>query len=419
MRNRKFAAIMAGILAAVMLLGLIMSAIPVSAEKSSSQLKSEINELEKEKKEIDAQIEELEGQISENMGEMEKIVAEKNIIDQQVFLLHEQVNNINDQIAVYSDLIADKQAELDASLARQAELSAKNKERIRSMEEDGAVSYWSVLFEANSFSDLLDRLNMIEEIAASDQRRLEEMSQVAQQITQAKSELQTQKASLEESKEQLDVAQEELQVKREAADKLLAELVAKGAEFDALMEEAEKQASEMDAEIDALEGQLDEAKKREYEAWLATQKPVTQPTVGTAGTINNVDGIEWLIPISYTQFTSPYGWRVHPVYGDWRFHYGVDLSAPSGTPIVASRSGVVSRASYDGSSGYHVYINHQDGFTTRYLHMTHYVVAPGDYVYAGQVIGYCGSTGTSTGPHLHFSVYYNGQSVNPALFINI
>lgn len=422
MRNKKIVSIIAGILAAILLLSLIMGVLPtyVGAEKSSTQLKGEIKELEKEKEEIDKQIQDLEGQISENMGEMEKIVAQKNIIDQEVFLLHQQVANINEQITAFGALIADKQEQLDAALKRQQELNEKNKDRIRAMEEEGSLSYWSVIFQASSFSDLLDRLNMIEEIAASDQRRLEEMEQAAQQVARAKSDLESEKTALEGTKEELNAAQEQLQGKRAEADKLLAELVAKGDEFDALMEEAEKQASEMDKEIDALEGQLDEAEEREYQQWLATQKPSYAGSVsGTAGDSNVVGGKEWLIPISYTQFSSPFGWRVHPIYGDYRFHYGVDLSAPQGTPIVASRSGVVSRASYDGSSGYHVYINHQDGFATRYLHMTHYIVSPGDYVYAGQVIGYCGSTGASTGPHLHFSVYYNGQAVNPALYINI
>jgi murein DD-endopeptidase MepM/ murein hydrolase activator NlpD len=261
---------------------------------------------------------------------------------------------------------------------------------------------------------------MMQEIAAADQRRLEEMRIAAEAVATAKTELEGEKTALEESKKELAASEEVLAAKRSEADRLLNELVAKGAEFDALLDEAEQKASEMDAEIDALEGQLDEAKQREYQQWLAQQQAARPQTpVGSAGAPNVVEGVEWVIPISYTHFSSPFGWRVHPVYGDWRFHYGVDLSAPSGTPIVATRSGVVSRASYDGSSGYHVYINHQDGFSTRYLHMTHYVVSPGDYVYAGQVIGYCGSTGTSTGPHLHFSVYYNGSAVNPAIYINI
>ena len=125
------------------------------------------------------------------------------------------------------------------------------------------------------------------------------------------------------------------------------------------------------------------------------------------------------MPINYTYFSSPFGWRDHPVYGGQRFHYGVDLAAPQGTPIYASRGGRVSVATYDSSSGYYVSINHLDGFVTKYLHMTHYVVSPGEYVAAGQIIGYCGNTGASKGSHLHFGIYKDGTAVNPALYINI
>ena len=89
----------------------------------------------------------------------------------------------------------------------------------------------------------------------------------------------------------------------------------------------------------------------------------------------------------------------------------------SGTPIVATRSGVVNKTSYDSSSGYYVKIDHQDGFESKYLHMTHYIVKPGQSVSAGQVIGYVGSTGASTGPHLHFAIMYKGSHVNPAAYI--
>ena len=292
------------------------------------------------------------------------------------------------------------------------------------MEKNGKVSYWSVIFKANSFVDLLDRLRMIEEIAEADQRRLEEMSAAADVVAEAKVSLEEEKDGLEVVRAELEVAQEELEVKRDEANELLAELVAKGEEYQVLVDEAEEVVNKHAQEILDMEADYDAAKDREYQEWLAAQpKPEppanVAPSGGTAGDPNYVAGLTWLVPISYTHFTSPFGWRVHPVYGDWRFHYGVDLSAPTGTPIVASRSGKVTTASYDSSSGYHVYINHGDGFVTRYLHMTHYIVSPGQYVNAGQVIGYCGSTGASTGPHLHFSVYYNGQAVNPANYINI
>ena len=416
MKQRKFwVSLMAGLLAALMIFGIVASVLPtpVGAAKSSAQIKKEINQLQDKLKENQSEINKLEGQISSNMDKMEDMVAKKNIIDQQIFLLHEQVRNINEQITAYSSLIADKQAELDEATARWQDLSDKYKERIRAMEEDGKLSYWSVLFKANDFSDFLDRLSMIEEIAA-DQRRLTELNDAAKVVEAAKTELESEKVALETSKKDLEETSKELTQSRAEADDLLKQLIATGDEYQALLDEAERKESEVAGKIDDLEYAYDEAKEREYKQWLATQKPSSG---GSAS--NTVDGVVWLLPIQYTLFSSPFGYRVHPVYGDWRFHYGVDLCAPQGTPIVATRSGQVSDASYDWSSGYNVTINHMDGFATKYLHMTHYIVSPGQYVVAGQVIGYCGSTGTSTGPHLHFGVYYNGVAVNPAKYINI
>ena len=127
----------------------------------------------------------------------------------------------------------------------------------------------------------------------------------------------------------------------------------------------------------------------------------------------------WRSPLTKsTKVSSAYGWRIHPVYNVKKFHHGIDLTAKSGDPIVAARSGVVTRTTYDSASGYYVTINHGDGFSSSYLHMTHYCVKPGQNVNAGDVIGYVGSTGVSTGPHLHFAIYYNGSSVNPASYVN-
>lgn len=418
MKKRQFwVSLIAGLLAALMVFGLIASAIPTyaGAAKSSSEIKKEIEELKKKQKETQSQIAVLEGQLSDNMDKMEEIVAQKNVIDQQIALLHQQVQTISGQITAYSDLIADKQAELDEATARWQTLSEQYKERIRAMEENGSVSYWSVLFKANNFSDLLDRLNMIEEIAAADQRRLKELNEAAKVVEEAKTGLEAEKTALEVSKKELEDASKELNKSREEADKLLKQLIATGAEYQALIDEHERKESQTADKIDDLEYAYDEAKEREYQEWLAAQKPVHN-----AGDSNTVDGVQWLLPITYDYFSSPFGYRIHPISGIWRFHYGVDLCAPQGTPIVATRSGVISAASYEaGGAGWYVKINHMDGFLTVYMHMTHFIVSPGQYVQAGQVIGYCGSTGGSTGPHLHFGVYQNGVAVNPAKFINI
>jgi len=424
--NKRLVSIIAGVLAAVLLLSLVVSVLPSPASAvSSSVLKDQLAQLEDKKDKIDAEIAELESQLSDNLSEMEAVVAQKNLIDQEVSLLHQQITTINDQIAAYGVLIADKQDELVEAEAKLAELNEKNKERIRAMEENGELSYWSVLFEANSFSDLLDRLNMIEEIASSDRRRLDEMSAAAKVVADTKAELENEKAALEQTKAELDATQTSLAGKRAEADKLLSELVAKGIEYEKLMAESEDNQAQLMEQIADKEVEIDRA---EYEEWLATSVPPPPPTIpenntsggGTAGVGNTVGDATWLVPISYTAFTSPFGYRVHPIGGDWRMHYGVDLSAPTGTPIYATRSGVVCTADYQyGGAGYYVQIDHMDGFKSIYMHMTHFIVSEGEYVSAGQVIGYCGSTGGSTGPHLHFGISYNGSYVNPAEYINI
>lgn len=417
MKNRKlFVSILAGIMAAVLVLGLVLGALPslVNA-KSSSEYWQELQELKEQKEEIDDEIAGLQGQLSENLSEMEQMVNQKNLIDQEIFSLYQKIENINQQIALYTELIADKQEELTAAEQKLADLNAKNKERIRTMEEDGTISYWSVLFKANSFADLLDRLNMVEEIAASDSRRLKEISDAAKAVAEAKEQMETERAALELTKDELKESQVSLEEKRAEADKLLAQLVATGEEYQALLDEAEASANKLASDISQVESDYEDAKDREYQA---TVKPPVY-IGGTGGAGNTVDGVKWVIPCNYTRFSSPFGYRTHPVYGDWRFHYGVDLAASSGTPIVATRSGVVTLATYDWSAGYYVTVDHQDGFSSKYLHMTHYIVSAGQHVEQGQVIGYVGSTGTSTGPHLHFSILYNGSHVNPANYINI
>ena len=417
--SKKIIPVIIGVLALVLVGALALCSVPVEADAAtSSELKEQLAELEKEKDKINDQLAELEGLLSENLSEMEAIVAQKNVIDQEIFTLYQKTVNINEQITVYNALIADKQEELDAANARLTELNEKNKARIRAMEEGGTLSYWSVLFEANSFSDFLDRLNMVEEIAASDEQRLQEMSEAAKEVEAAKKELEEGQLAAKETKAELEAAQKEMQVKRQEADVLLAQLVAKGDEYEKYIADKEAEEDELLASIENVEDLYEDAK---YSEWLATSvPPTTKPpstSGGNAGEGTTTGGLTWLKPTTYSRVSSPYGWRIHPVYGDWRFHNGVDLSAGFDTPIVATRSGKVVVAQYSSSAGYYVTIDHGDGYQSKYLHMTHYIVNVGDTVTAGQVIGYVGSTGTSTGPHLHFTITYGGEYVNPADYI--
>lgn len=416
-KRKRRVRILAGIMAAIMLLSLILSLIPTKAgAASSSEIKKQINALKEEKKEIDAQLKEVKSQKKENTNEIKDIVGQKDTIDREIQLLHQQIDNINQQVATYALLIADKQDELDVATVRLEELQQKNKERIRAMEEDGNISYWSIIFKANDFSDLLDRLSMVQEINAADQRRLEEISEVANQVSNVQSELQLEKLDLEGTRAELDAAEVTLEQKRQEADGLLTELVAKGDEFQELIDESEELQSELMKEIAQAEKDL---KAAEYREWLATYVPTTKPSgIDTTPSTQAPSSSGWIKPLKSYTFTSAFGMRLHPVKKKWLMHEGVDLSAPQGTPIYAAKTGQVTRTAYqEGGAGYYVSINHGDGFASIYMHMTHYIVSPGQHVSAGQVIGYVGSTGISTGPHLHFGISYNGTYVNPMNYI--
>ena len=430
MKNRKrLVSILAGIMAAIMLLSLIASIVPVARAASSSEIRKQINELKEQKKEIEDQIKEVKDQYKQNENELLDIVDRKNAIDREIGLLHAQIRNINEQLAAFNILIADKQDELDTAEDRFETLSRENKDRIRTMEEEGAVTYWEVLFKANSFSDLLDRLNMVQEIAAADQRRLKELDEAAKEVSSAKAELEEEKASLEIVKEELNIAQAELEEKRVEADEILADLVATGEEYEKMMEDSEDKQAELLKEIAKKESDY---KKAKYQEWLATSvPPTTKPkppsskpsSSGSSGGSSNTGstttgGITWKKPISYTMVSSPFGYRYHPISGKWKMHYGIDLAAPTGRPIYATRGGVVSYTGYEaGGAGNWVQINHGDGYRSVYMHMTKYVVSSGQNVSQGQLVGYCGSTGGSTGPHLHFGISYNGTYVNPANYM--
>ena len=389
---------------------------------SSDEILSQIEELEAANEEIRSQLAELEQQTQENFSEMEEVVRQKGNIDHQIALLNAQIQVTEAQIQAYSVLIADKQAELDRAQIRFDELSEKNKERIRAMEENGAVSYWSVLFKANSFADFLDRLNMMEEIARADKQRLQDLDMAAKAVADAREQLVSQKAELEQAKASQDEAKAELEQKRQESDALLADLVARGEEYKLLLEEGEALLEEKLLELAQKEMEYTEALQKEWEEAHPPAGPEDSGGSGDSGSSvappANSEG--WVVPCSYVYVSSPFNPnRLHPILGYVRPHNGIDLAASMGTPVYATRSGTVTVADYewDGAGNY-VFINHGDGFSSVYMHMDYYIVSVGEYVSAGEVIGYVGTTGLSEGPHLHFGIAYNGTYVNPANYID-
>lgn len=418
-----------GLLALVLVGNMLIGAHRPQADDIST-LEEQIAELESKKEDLQAQRDKLQAGLSEQSSRLDALIAEKSVLEQEIFLLGQEEDTINEQISAYNLLIADKQEELDAAQAKLTELQEQNRDRICAMEKDNGLSYWSILFNAGSFAELLDQMRMISQIHQGDQACLDALEAASREVAEASAALTQQRESAETTRQELTATQAELQEKQQQSMETLEELLALGDEYREAIEAAESDMDFILAEIDDKQTQLDWEK---YQQWLSTSVPETTPpteapTESSESTQepqpsqpdNGSSSSEgWVVPVDYVYISSPFGTRVHPITGVVTTHYGVDLAAYLGNPIYATRSGVVTQATYGASGGYYVYIDHGDGFTSIYLHMTHYIVSAGDYVEAGQVIGYCGSTGASTGPHLHFGLIYNGAYVDPTKYVNL
>ena len=432
------------VLCAAVLLAALFNTFGVPADAaSSSEIREQINQMEEQSAKLDEQMQQLEEQLSENLTDIQETVRQKTNIDQQIVILQSQIKLTDERIAAFNVLIADKQDEVDEARLAFQRLHNTYKDRIRAMEEAGELSYWSVLFQANSFSELLDRMNLIDEIARSDNRRLKELDTAAKEVSRLQQELVEGKEELVEASREQEAARQLLDEKRLAADALLQKLLSQGAEYELLLQQSEERQEQLMQEIANMEIAYDAAA---YSEWLATYvpptttaPPTTRPPVTTKPPVTEkpTEGSDpseptqpsendsppknatWITPVPYYVLTSPFGTRFHPVLGIWRMHNGVDLACAEGTEIYASRGGVVTVASYqEGGAGNYVQIDHGDGYKSIYMHMTHYIVSPGQYVAAGQCIGYVGSTGLSDGNHLHFGISYNGTYVNPMEYIS-
>lgn len=408
------------ILLAIVLLGSLVSGaliIMVNAA-SSKEIEQDLIALREEQAKLKEQSDALQSQINENQQQTQTLVSRKADIDQQMEVSRQTIENLNAQIQQYSLLIAQKQDELDASVAEEQALQQQYKTRLRAMEETGSVSYWSILFKASSFSDLLDRVDMIREIAKSDQLMLEKLAAASEKIESERAGLETQLAGLETAKQELAEQQSALEAQRAESDALILQM---SAEYAVLSEEyltAEAAEDEMRQKIKEAETAYFNALNAEEAARLAELNRQNNNKVPSSDGGSSSSG-GFLYPLPYAvAITDAYGMRYHPLSGVYKMHNGVDLAAGAGTAIYATKSGTVTTAAYGEANGYYVAISHGDGYSSIYCHMTNYTVSTGDYVAQGDVIGYVGSTGWSTGPHLHFEILYNGSNVNPMNYVS-
>ena len=374
-------------LVALMVLPVLPDAVVLPA---SAVTQAEINQMKEDAAALKKQRAELQKQLKAIQADKSKALDQKALLEQQINATQAEINNIAAQITQYDQLIAQKETELAATEEKeraQYELFCK---RVREMEEQGEVSYWSILFSSDDFSDLLDNAMMVEEIMDYDNQVMNELIAIREQIEADKTALETARQEQKDAKAEQEAAKAELKSQQAQVDALIAEISGQESQVKAAEAKLQAAANAADAEIRAAEKEL-------------------------ASQIANVpseSGFLWPLPGRYN-LSSLYGSRKHPVTGKANNHTGIDVPAPSGTPIQACKSGVVTTSTYNNSYGNYVVVSHSDGTSTLYAHMSRRNASKGQTVSQGQVIGYVGTTGSSTGNHLHLEIRVNGSRRDP------
>ncbi len=398
-RRQRFMALLAAILALLMLLPMVVmviSYLPLADAATTGEIQSQINSLKAKNKDLSAQKGELKAQLSGIKAEKSAAMDRKYNLEQQIGVLQEEIDNLEAQLEQYAALIAEKEREVSENEARERSQFQLFCRQVRAMEEEGTVSYWAILLSAQSFSELLDRVEMVNDIADYNQKVCDQLQMARQALAEAKAQLETAKAETEAAQAQQEAAQAELKSQKAEVQSLIDEIKADEALTQKAIDELNAAAKAMDAEIAKKEKELQAAME-------AARKKGSNSYQFDPGT-----GYYWPLPSNQVRVNSFFGPRKDPISGKRSNHSGTDIGAPGGTEIYAAHGGVVLTSESHWSYGNYVVVSRGDGITTLYAHMSRRAVKAGDTVSQGQVIGYVGSTGRSTGNHLHFEVRVNG-----------
>lgn len=407
MRFRKLSAIFL-----VLPLALSMNVTSARADKEADEDTSAIEASIAEKQNALSELEKQKKSLSDGRSNVQKIInglqANKKELTDYVASLDAELNSIEANINSYNKLMDEKENEIEET---EAEYEAANelataqyesmKERIRFMYERGNDTYIDLLMSSKNFGDMLNRADYIEQITEYDRKMLNEYTLVVEYTKKCKEELEKEQEVLEEAKaaamaeqDNMNALIDEKQVQIEAFESDISNQKEAIAEYDAEIASQNEEIAQLEAQVAAEKERLEAANERHYSG----------------------GGFVWPAP-SYTRISDEYGWRMHPTLHVEKFHNGIDMAAPGGSPILAASDGEVAATGYSSSMGNYVMIDHGDKLYTIYMHASSISVSKGQTVSAGDQIGKVGSTGRSTGNHLHFGVRLNGDYVNPNSYL--
>jgi murein DD-endopeptidase MepM/ murein hydrolase activator NlpD len=402
--SKKFVTVMCIILAVVMVVSLVAIVLPTMAGAVSQ---SQIDALQDQKDAIAAEKKAAADKIATLKKQQSGYLEQKQALDQQCELMRQDIALLEKQINLYDDMIEQKAAELAKAETLRDEQLVRYRSRVRVMEENGKYNYFAVLFSATSLSDLLSKMDDIGEIMQSDKNLEDSYKASVEECKTLKQEYEDTQSQMKDKQSNLKDEKSDLEVKSAAAAKMVASLQGNIDTYSAAYKENEAAEQSVISQMNKLSAQL------AAEAAAAKKNNTANASSSVAGT----GSFTFPVP-GYSMITSKYGNRYHPIFKTYKFHSGIDIAAGSGTTIIAADSGTVAVATYSSSYGNYVMINHANGYTTLYAHMSSIAVSAGQTVSKGSTIGYVGSTGWSTGPHCHFEIRYNGSTTDPAAYFS-
>lgn len=372
------------LLAAALLLTVLL---PVLSMLAGAITQDDIDDIKDELSDITAQKNRVQQELNAIRGDMSKAQEQVELIQGQIVLTEQEISVSQRLLDQYDLEIQDKEEEIAALEEEKAQQYTEFCAHVRWVEETGSISYLSILFQAGSFSEFLDYAMLITDIMEYSNRIINALQATQQELDDARAELQTARDGQSEAHKTLENQRAELEARRLEAEELYAQIADQEKEIAAKARQLAADEAEMRNELKKAE--------EEYAAQIAA--------------LQNTGAWYWPLPGQY-YISSVFGGRYSPINGKWESHTGTDIPASSGTEIHAAQGGIVTVAKWNVSYGYYCMISHGNGYVTLYAHMRKMPsVSVGQTVTKGQVIGYVGSTGDSTGPHLHFELRINGE----------
>lgn len=427
------------------------SSVPLSAktinqlEQEKKQLENKAKDLENKKQELQNKANDTQSILNDTENKKDAVFNEISVLDNNILETENEIERLNNELNETNQRLQKAEADLSqAELDREKQYQTL-KSRIKYMYENGGIGYLDVLLNFKSFSELLNRVEYINDIITYDNQVFNEMKEIEELIKVKVKEVATEKQTLEILSKDQDDKKHALEETKSQKQQVLEKLSSDAEEYKRQLAETEKDSNEIENLINSTREEAariakEAAQKREEQrraAEAAAKAEAARKAAAAKSSSSNSSSsssaantpaaasyeytggkLLWPLP-GYDSPNGDYGFggRTNPINGRWEVHRGMDIPAPRGTTVRAAAGGVVITAKYLNSYGNAVIIDHGNGLSTVYAHNSKLLVSAGDVVSSGQAISQVGSTGDSTGNHLHFEVRINGQYTNPIPYV--